>query len=29
MRILEIHSRLLFLDSEKSGIEDGYVWMTI
>ena len=29
VRTLESHSRLLFLASEKSGIEDGYIWMTI
>ena len=26
---LESHSRLLFLASEKSGIEDGHIWITI
>jgi hypothetical protein len=29
MHILESHSLLLFLASEKSGIEDAYIWMTI
>ena len=29
MRTLESHSRFLVLAREKSGIKDGYIWMTI
>jgi len=29
MHTLESHSRLLFLASEKTRIEDGYIWITI
>jgi hypothetical protein len=29
MRTVENHSRLLYLTSEESGIEDGYISMTI
>jgi len=29
IRTLESHSRLLYLASEKSGIDNAYIWMTI